>query len=65
MPEAVLLQPSETVHQIVHRLPGSAAVFHRFGIDTCCGGSVPLETAARSAGIELAEVLRALADARL
>lgn len=41
--------------------PASAAVFNRLGVDTCCGGGLPLDQAARQAGVELSELLEALA----
>ena len=49
-----------TVNEIVVRYPETIAVFNRFGIDSCCGGGVPLGDAAHRDGAELDALLRAL-----
>jgi hypothetical protein len=54
------IDPAMTVAEIIRRQPGAAAILARFGLDTCCGGSHPLEFACRAHRIDLAEVLRAL-----
>jgi iron-sulfur cluster repair protein YtfE (RIC family) len=36
-------------------------VFNRLGVDTCCGGGLPLESAAREANVPLDDLLAALA----
>ena len=46
--------------EIARDLPGAAALFRRFGLDYCCGGSQSLRAAADVAGVDLAEVERAL-----
>jgi len=48
------------VATLVLEQPGRARVFERFGIDYCCGGKVPLETACTERGLDLAAVIRAL-----
>lgn len=48
-----------TVNDVVIRWPATIAVFNRFGIDTCCGGMVSVEDAARREGVEA----RSLCDA--
>jgi len=35
-----------TVHDAMQRIAGAGQVFRRFGLDTCCGGELPLATAA-------------------
>ena len=40
----------------------AAAIFEQFGIDFCCGGRQSVADACRSAGIDTAEVVRALED---
>jgi regulator of cell morphogenesis and NO signaling len=55
-----------TVHEIAHRYPATRAIFQRFGMDTCCGGAVSVEQAARRDGIDadrLCAELRAAAAA--
>lgn len=49
-----------TVNEIVARYPNTIPVFNRFGIDSCCGGGVPLGDAAHRDGAELDALLRAL-----
>jgi iron-sulfur cluster repair protein YtfE (RIC family) len=41
-----------TVDAVLRALPGTAAVFNAFGIDTCCGGGATLDEAARGACLE-------------
>lgn len=54
---------STTVHGAVGSIPGARAVFEDFGIDTCCGGELPLAEAAKIHGVELQRLLDALEDA--
>ena len=54
---------SWTVNETLRHLPEAAAVFNRFGIDTCCGGGLTLEQAARSAGVSTETLLAELAPA--
>lgn len=49
-----------TVHDVVGRVAGSRAVFDRFGIDTCCGGELPVALAARHHGVDVELLLDAL-----
>jgi len=49
-----------TVNEIVAQHPNTIAVFNRFGIDSCCGGGLPLRDAAHRDGAELEALLRAL-----
>jgi regulator of cell morphogenesis and NO signaling len=52
-----------TVNETIARFPATMAVFNRFGIDTCCGGGVTIEEAARRDGLDLDALLDALAAA--
>jgi uncharacterized protein DUF1858/uncharacterized protein DUF542/NnrS protein len=54
------IDPRLTVAEIVRLHPAAAPILARFGLDTCCGGSHPLEFACRAHKVDLAEVLRAL-----
>jgi regulator of cell morphogenesis and NO signaling len=54
------VDPSSTVNEIVAQHPETVAVFNQFGIDSCCGGGVPLCDAAHRDGAELDALLRAL-----
>jgi len=46
-----------TVNEIVQRYPAALAIFNSLGIDTCCGGALPLATVAEKHHIGL-DVLR-------
>jgi regulator of cell morphogenesis and NO signaling len=52
-----------TINEIVARYPETIPVFNRFGLDTCCGGGVCVDDAARRDGLDAAAVLAALDDA--
>jgi iron-sulfur cluster repair protein YtfE (RIC family) len=52
-----------TINEIVAQYPDTIAVFNRFGIDSCCGGGVPLADAARRDGADLDALLAALQEA--
>jgi regulator of cell morphogenesis and NO signaling len=56
------LDGQATVGQLVRERPSRARVFERLGIDYCCGGKTPLDRACRAGGLDLARVLRELAD---
>lgn len=55
------IDPADTLNAIVARHPAALAVFQRFGLDTCCGGSLPLAIAAEHHALDLGTVLAALA----
>ena len=44
--------------------PSRARVFERFGIDYCCGGKTPLDTACVDRGLDVDAVIAALAEPR-
>lgn len=48
------------LNRIVEQHPRLLEVLSAFGLDTCCGGALPLETAARQHGIDPGELLGAL-----
>lgn len=50
------------VGEIAVNLAGATGVFRRFGIDFCCHGSVPLDEAAKTAGIAIDVLEEALAN---
>jgi regulator of cell morphogenesis and NO signaling len=53
----------ETLNELVARAPAALPVLQRFGLDTCCGGSLTLAAAAQHHGLDAAELLAALAKA--
>lgn len=63
MSDVIQLDPAQTINEIVARHPESIAVFNRFGMDTCCGGGVSVEEAARRDGLDVDQILSALRDA--
>lgn len=52
-----------TVHEVLRRERGARAVFERFGLDTCCGGDLPVAVAAEHHDVDLELLLEALAVA--
>lgn len=52
-----------TVKELVDRDPRAREVFGRFGMDTCCGATVPIADAAARHGIALEALVAALAGA--
>jgi regulator of cell morphogenesis and NO signaling len=55
--------PEMPVGQLVAEDPRRARVFERLGIDYCCRGRTPLDSACREKGLDVAAVLRQLAAA--
>jgi regulator of cell morphogenesis and NO signaling len=49
-----------TVNEILHRQPNAVSVLSSFGIDSCCGGALSLEEAARRHGADPRAVLQAI-----
>ncbi|MFC0594945.1 DUF542 domain-containing protein [Thermus composti] len=49
-----------TVNEVLRRYPEAVECLTGLGLDTCCGGAEPLEAAARQAGRDPEEVLKAL-----
>jgi iron-sulfur cluster repair protein YtfE (RIC family) len=49
-----------TINEVIRQRPATVAVFNRFGLDACCGGSLPVRVAAERHGLDTAEVLRLL-----
>lgn len=63
MTDTLRLDPALTINEIVARHPETIPVFNRFGLDTCCGGGVCVNDAARRDGIVPDAVITALNDA--
>lgn len=60
MAEAVQFDAALTINEIVTAYPETISVFNGFGLDTCCGGGVGVDEAARRDGIDVNEVITAL-----
>lgn len=56
------IQPDQTVGQLASNLPGASRVFHRHGLDFCCGGQVSLAEACASAGLDADSVIAEIQD---
>lgn len=54
---------NQTINEIVAEHPETIAVFNRFGMDTCCGGGIRVEEAARRDGVDADAVIAALNEA--
>jgi iron-sulfur cluster repair protein YtfE (RIC family) len=59
----IAIDANETVNQLVARAPEALAVLQRFGLDTCCGGSLSLAVAAEHHGLDVVELLVAIGQA--
>jgi regulator of cell morphogenesis and NO signaling len=53
----------QSINEIVAAHPETIAVFNQFGFDTCCGGGVTVDEAARRDGVDANEVIAALNEA--
>ncbi|MBI5587725.1 MAG: DUF542 domain-containing protein [Deltaproteobacteria bacterium] len=51
------------VNDCIKLYPKTIGVFTEFKIDSCCGGAVSVEAAARRDGADLDEILKALEKA--
>ena len=50
----------DTLNTIVERYPNALPVLQRFGLDTCCGGALPLRVAAQHHSLNIETLLNAL-----
>jgi len=51
-----------TVNELIRVFPATVAVFNAFGIDACCGGSVPVRDAAVRDGADPDALVLALEE---
>lgn len=54
---------STLINQVVLAHPETLSVFHRHGMDSCCGGALPLETVAQVHEVDLGRLLSELQEA--
>jgi regulator of cell morphogenesis and NO signaling len=59
----IVIDPQESLNVLVARLPETLPVLQRFGLDTCCGGALPIVVAAQHHALNLDELLQALREA--
>ncbi|MFO7168019.1 MAG: DUF542 domain-containing protein [Chloroflexota bacterium] len=60
--ETTIFDAQETLNAIVARAPWALEVLAGFGLDTCCGGALPLAEAAERHGIDPQQILAALRE---
>jgi iron-sulfur cluster repair protein YtfE (RIC family) len=56
----VKINPKLSVREVVARHPSCADILARYGLDLCCGGVHPLETAAKAHSLDLDRLLAQL-----
>ena len=61
--ESKALNADWTVNQVLKKIPGTAPILNRLGIDTCCGGHLTLAEQARQTGVDLPQLLKDLEQA--
>lgn len=54
------IYPDTTINQIVAAVPNTLSIFQRIGLDTCCGGALPLKMAVEHHHLSLESVLATL-----
>lgn len=59
----LVIDEATTVNEVVLRNPASLRVLSSFGIDTCCGGALPIGEVAKRHGIELEMLLDRIREA--
>lgn len=52
-----------TLNEITNRWPATLEVLGRYGLDTCCGGSLPIREAAERHGADPDTLIRELDEA--
>jgi regulator of cell morphogenesis and NO signaling len=55
--------PGTTINDMIRLYPETVRVFHAYGLDACCGGGLPVVEAATRHGLDVEELLAALAAA--
>jgi regulator of cell morphogenesis and NO signaling len=54
------ITPDLRVNEIINLFPGTLSVFHAAGIDSCCGGALPVTEAAQRHGLDPEQLLEEL-----
>ena len=52
--------PNQTVNEIIAGHPTTVSVFDAWGVDSCCGGHLPLAIVAEKHGFDLEKLLAEL-----
>jgi regulator of cell morphogenesis and NO signaling len=56
------ITPAMTVNTAILLHPRTVAVFDRYGIDSCCGGALPIEEVAKRHGLDLDALMAELGE---
>ena len=51
------IDPTASVNDLLRQYPNAITALDAHAIDTCCGGDLPLEEAARRAGVPLGQLI--------
>ncbi len=51
------------INEVIRQYPWTLPVFHRYEVDSCCGGANTIASAARMQGLELETLLEELEEA--
>lgn len=57
------IDTSMTVNDVVRLYPSTISIFNQHGIDTCCGGALPVAVAAERHQVDLLFLLQQLKQA--
>jgi regulator of cell morphogenesis and NO signaling len=57
------IAPTMTVNTAILLHPRTVAVFDRYGIDSCCGGALPIEEVAKRHALDLDALMAELREA--
>lgn len=57
------ISPAMTVNDAILLHPRTVAVFEAYGIDSCCGGALPIEEVAKRHGLDLDALMTELGEA--
>jgi len=58
MAEKTIIEKGLTVNECISLYPSTIGVFTKFKIDSCCGGAVSIEEAARRDGANLDALMK-------
>ena len=58
------LDPTMTLAELATDRPGASRVFHRLGLDFCCGGKRPLSDVCAERGLDVAGILAEIESAQ-
>lgn len=56
------ISPALTVNNMILLHPRTVTVFETYGIDSCCGGALPIEEVARKHGLDLDALMAELRE---